>query len=287
MTDNLQEMDWEMSNDVYKKTFQTLWPKRYEAVNDTADWEREFQIAYNMSKKLEESRCERTGKNLWDKIIHICDTAPFPVLVFLFLLLQEYDDYGFLKEIDMRTLFEYPFSSYVTDSLIFALKEHFQEFMKKQDLTSQSDLEVFWPSPKHTEHILWLEQDYQWHYKEEHFFDHGGFDQDRYWALVEYFRFLQSTNCSVTKKRLFLEKFSVVDEQVFNVSAKAFCVSACDILDDSNQPDFNKCFDALVCLKLGARIQDSNDWNVVLQYVQMHEPDMFQGAHHLLKTHLS
>ena len=84
--------------------------------------------------------------------------------------------------------------------------------MKKQDLTSHSDLEVFRPSPKHTEHILWLEQDHQWHYKEEHFFDHGGFDQDRYWALVE--AFLQSTNCSVTK-RLTLEKFSVVDEQVF------------------------------------------------------------------------
>ena len=57
-------------------------------------------------------------------------------------------------------------------------------------------------------------------------------------------------------------------------------------MDDSNQPDFDKCFDALVCLKLGARIQnDSNEcWDVVAQYVQMHELNMFEGAHHLLKT---
>ena len=62
MTGDSQQMDWEMSNDVYEKTFQTLWPKRYEVVHETGDWEREFQIAYVMSKKLEESKRERTGE---------------------------------------------------------------------------------------------------------------------------------------------------------------------------------------------------------------------------------
>lgn len=308
---------------VYEKVVERQWSKRYKSLvrsPTTIDWRKEFKISNAMHRDLESHRQERVEKYALDKLLHVCRTAPFPVLLYIVLLLFHDKTYfGLNQDIDLDSLLSTgPRSLQDRITLATTLTKHFvrQNILGKRRGTFPYE-RWFWDDgsegdyPRSWNRVLCL-----WTppcsgvccsgvYIDEYFFDDGAHVDEWHWGLSAFFE-MQQENFSIRTKTDYLTRFSRANEIVTRMCASKFEIRRDDFLGYDNyhnvdypeceesmyegRPYLPQCTDAIFCLYLGAILFtiDEDDWTEIIEYVKVNEAQerIFPGASEILRTHL-